>query len=464
MASNYGAKKPFGKQKTYGKAVKSHLNGWFGRSLWSELDNSPGANSERNEPAQAEDTPTKESFPVKEDKAFPPPPSTDAVIAVEEEEVVVAKGPSSDELDNIVNQLDDLGITEDASPPSPSEPIIIVEHRTSAIIAQDLHSQSSVGSLRESSDKENEFGTSTAATPAVPHTSQKLGEPEQTSYPETASRSVLRECESPSVKESPPRKRGLRKRVSASAAGAPSPLRSESVVKDDRARDVAEDSIKVWEDEVNEAVAAPERNFAIVIESRARSATVTPKVSTPKASTPKSSTPKDEIPAIPAQNYAEESIFVTRGEFPFSRTPTPKTEAPETPAKSDTEDSIVSSPVSVVATDSTLPCANDAAVHALYGDEITGADVLLELCTEREVLEFDQYIDSLLENSSIRKLGEASYSEVFLQSRTDSDSSTTVLKIIPFGQEDQCEIKSIIQEVRISKTMAEIEGFIGFRG
>ncbi|KAI5779737.1 hypothetical protein EDC01DRAFT_620976, partial [Geopyxis carbonaria] len=63
----------------------------------------------------------------------------------------------------------------------------------------------------------------------------------------------------------------------------------------------------------------------------------------------------------------------------------------------------------------------------------------------------------------IRKLGEASYSEVFLQSPVGSND-TIVWKVIPFGKEEQCEIESIIQEIRITKIMSEIEGFIGFRG
>jgi hypothetical protein len=92
-------------------------------------------------------------------------------------------------------------------------------------------------------------------------------------------------------------------------------------------------------------------------------------------------------------------------------------------------------------------------------------DQLLQLCDKHEVVDFTTHINSLLKDSTIRKLGEASYSEVFLVTPPKS-SSTTVLKVIPFGKEDQCEVKSILQEVRITKAMAEtgIDGFIGFRG
>jgi serine/threonine-protein kinase haspin len=86
---------------------------------------------------------------------------------------------------------------------------------------------------------------------------------------------------------------------------------------------------------------------------------------------------------------------------------------------------------------------------------------LLRHCTESSILDFEQHINRLLESSSIRKLGEASYSEVFLQSAPGS--SSTVLKIIPFGGEDQCRLESIVQEIRITKAMGEIEGFVGFR-
>ncbi|KAG0640043.1 hypothetical protein HOY80DRAFT_885337 [Tuber brumale] len=94
---------------------------------------------------------------------------------------------------------------------------------------------------------------------------------------------------------------------------------------------------------------------------------------------------------------------------------------------------------------------------------LLSAEQLLRHCTHSSVLDFEEYIDSLAETSSIRKLGEASYSEVFFQS-TPGSLSTTVLKIIPFGGQDQCELESIIQEVRITKAMGDIEGFIGFRG
>ncbi|TGZ80914.1 hypothetical protein EX30DRAFT_306952 [Ascodesmis nigricans] len=73
-------------------------------------------------------------------------------------------------------------------------------------------------------------------------------------------------------------------------------------------------------------------------------------------------------------------------------------------------------------------------------------------------------MNSVERDAVIKKLGEASYSEVFLQTPTDCEQDPIVLKIIPFGKEEQCEISQIIQEVRITKAMGEIEGYIGFRG
>ncbi|KAI5817178.1 hypothetical protein BZA77DRAFT_245542, partial [Pyronema omphalodes] len=88
---------------------------------------------------------------------------------------------------------------------------------------------------------------------------------------------------------------------------------------------------------------------------------------------------------------------------------------------------------------------------------------LLSLCTEKRILDFTQHIDSLLSKGSIRKLGEASYSEVFLSS---SGNDSTVLKIIPFNkspdQVDQCAPSAIVQELRITLAMAPIKGYIVF--
>ncbi|RPA80825.1 hypothetical protein BJ508DRAFT_415092 [Ascobolus immersus RN42] len=90
-------------------------------------------------------------------------------------------------------------------------------------------------------------------------------------------------------------------------------------------------------------------------------------------------------------------------------------------------------------------------------------DELLEMCTEHDIVDFTQYIKGMTRKSRIKKLGEASYSEVYLQSFSNSNR-TNVLKIIPFGEAEQCMISQILQEVRITQTMAQFDGFIGFEG
>ena len=97
-----------------------------------------------------------------------------------------------------------------------------------------------------------------------------------------------------------------------------------------------------------------------------------------------------------------------------------------------------------------------------------GIQLLLEYCSEDEIEEFDEYIDGLLETATITKLGEATYSEVFtLRHR---DGTTAVLKIIPFYQDEDLKdtslssLQDILQEIRISKAMAKVEGFADFQG
>lgn len=100
---------------------------------------------------------------------------------------------------------------------------------------------------------------------------------------------------------------------------------------------------------------------------------------------------------------------------------------------------------------------DDAAINELLG-----------LCTTPAVLDFTDYITALQATHTITKLGEASYSEVFLSTpltpTPGTSSRTTVLKIIPFAAPEQCTLTSILQEVSITRTMASHRGFIGFHG
>jgi serine/threonine-protein kinase haspin len=82
---------------------------------------------------------------------------------------------------------------------------------------------------------------------------------------------------------------------------------------------------------------------------------------------------------------------------------------------------------------------------------------LFQLCDQYAPLAFDEYIRTLVETATITKLGEASYSEVFL---AHSDEQQ-VLKVIPFGDEaGEVPINDIIQELRITHTMSDCRGFV----
>ena len=97
-----------------------------------------------------------------------------------------------------------------------------------------------------------------------------------------------------------------------------------------------------------------------------------------------------------------------------------------------------------------------------------GVELLLQLCSKEEVVGFSTYIDGILENAEIRKLSEATYSEVFTLKH--NDGTTNVLKIVPFLEtrdekdNSMSNLEDILQEIRISRVMANIEGFADFQG
>jgi hypothetical protein len=442
MPTEYGSKKTYSKQKTYGKQVKTHINGWFGRNLWTELETSKPKIQNRKE-----DTRVKE-----EDDTSSSEDEDETGSGGDVKEIVTPE--SAGEIDNILSKLDDLSIVAEEITPAPEQ------RRTSAVIAQELHSQSSVGSLRESSDKENEsIHTSFTTAPNTPH---KLHKSENASLFEAVTpRSALGEREYLSVKESPPRKRGLRKRVSASTAGAPSPLKHEPFVgRESDTSPGVEDSIKVWEDDVHDVIVerAPVPVETATSAAKTRSKTQEPEEEQQQAvelATPNA----EQLKPVIEDNIAEEpraeepQVSAGNAEIPADVVASPSDEPKESTSSADEAKELMPSELSKT---SDSPEVSEVT-------EISEEDQLLQLCSDQKVLGFTEHIDSMLKDSTIRKLGEASYSEVFLQSCPGSDS-TTVLKIIPFGKEEQCELKQIIQEVRITKAMAEIEGFIGFRG
>ena len=98
----------------------------------------------------------------------------------------------------------------------------------------------------------------------------------------------------------------------------------------------------------------------------------------------------------------------------------------------------------------------------------TGLDLLLQFCVEDRVLDFSEKVTDLVANASVRKLGEASFSEVFTIKHQNAKAS--VLKIVPFSHTaDQNEtsastLEDILHELRISNAMAKVDGFADFQG
>lgn len=97
-----------------------------------------------------------------------------------------------------------------------------------------------------------------------------------------------------------------------------------------------------------------------------------------------------------------------------------------------------------------------------------GIDLLLQFCEREEEVVFTKYIDELLHDATVLKLGEASYSEVFTLKK--SDGTTTVLKIVPFSDITEgkdasaSNLEDILQEIRISQAMTNTDGFTDFKG
>lgn len=85
---------------------------------------------------------------------------------------------------------------------------------------------------------------------------------------------------------------------------------------------------------------------------------------------------------------------------------------------------------------------------------------LLQLCRQTEPVDFHTYISDVLESSIMNKLGEASFSEVFVGTSLIGDEQT-VYKVIPFGEQaDEVPIHDITQELRISSTMSSVKGYV----
>ena len=124
--------------------------------------------------------------------------------------------------------------------------------------------------------------------------------------------------------------------------------------------------------------------------------------------------------------------------------------------------------VSVASTEDTLIASTPKKEEKLTPEPENGVDLLLQLCSKDEVVGFSEYIDGMLANAQVRKLGEASYSEVFTVKH--NNGTTSVLKVVPFSEDNEkrdnsmSNLEDILQEIRISRVMANIEGFANFQG
>ncbi|KAK9369679.1 hypothetical protein V1509DRAFT_618787 [Lipomyces kononenkoae] len=117
--------------------------------------------------------------------------------------------------------------------------------------------------------------------------------------------------------------------------------------------------------------------------------------------------------------------------------------------------SLPSSPLRNVTNISDLDAVNDTSISDL--------DDLLNCCTNREIQTFSEFIASFKDSWTLRKLGEASYSEVYSAVHKQSGVSH-VLKIMPFGKPDaeieQASVGDIANELKISKALMEYDGFV----
>lgn len=89
---------------------------------------------------------------------------------------------------------------------------------------------------------------------------------------------------------------------------------------------------------------------------------------------------------------------------------------------------------------------------------------LLSLCKQDAPQDFEAFVKDLQKHSDICKLGEASFSEVYLVTSRETNVQT-VYKVIPFGDKvDEVPINDVVQEVRILVAMSGISGFVKTQG
>ena len=477
MYSDANSRKAAPKQKkTYGKGVKSHLSGWFGRDLWSAVEPTVASKKKSGDKkVTIEDDELAEKQLVNEQKRrlssdtdksvdggvlLKTPvalvrevPYTEAVALDEVEGVKVSEkeGDFTDleaEIDGILESMGKLDVQTSHDQTTTTTATIDLTDDTAELDPEtkSTHSISSV-QFKENSDKENEEPQSTPPLSPV-HNSVRNSRRRPPASSDNTPREALRERsvspDGSTVLESPARKNGVRKRgarrsVISMQSPVPSPLRreGEKIPQGGENEGDMENPITVWEDEGMGLIqVGPLVNL---LGCKASKVELLELSGSGDEGEERENAAASTAQPVHSRSSGEELSMVSDGE----NKGLPVIDPEEVCSAGVSEEPHEEEPA---------PSAGPLS-----------AEQLLRLCTNPSVLDFEEYINSLAETSSIRKLGEASYSEVFLQLIPGS-LSTTVLKIIPFGGLDQCELESIIQEVRITKAMGDIEGFIGFRG
>lgn len=469
MSTDSNTRKPVPKKKMYGKNVKSHLSGWFGRDLWSQVepDVAPRKkkDTDKRQPTIRSETSRKQLVETEErsstdadtSSGVRAPPTQGIPVTKDIEEVKVSDSPVEfrdleAEIDAVLESMEKLDVQSLDGRAETGAPITVdLTSEYYEPLSESTNPHSPAKSLKENSDKENEEPPSSPpSSPLRQGRTNSRGRPPASS--EALPREALRERslspDAGDVFESPARRNGLRKRARGSIISIHSPVlssphRKETKRASEYQGDCGEvgDPIMVWEDEGAEGVI----RVGPLVNLLGRKASRLENIEIPDS--------EDEGDTEDVIQPIAEPTTLQRGKPPLVQEEHKKgfavvIDSGKVPL---VVDSVSTEPV---------PVGDTVSLDATR--EQPPIDQLLRYCSEPSILNFEDYINHLLESCSIRKLGEASYSEVFLQSTPNS--STTVLKVIPFGGFGQCRLGNIIQEIRITKALGGIEGFVGFRG
>lgn len=461
------SRKPAPKQKkTYGKNVKSHISGWFGRDLWNAVEpadlkkkkeKEKRQSVEEDEDADIEKQLAREASerqllgeinPEDEIRRSDTRPKSTASIETDNTDDIPGT-PEHEELEaNILALLDGIQNLDTAenpgTPPVENDPGSDDEETfdSTPVVQEEIDQKS----IKENSDKENDepsFSGPGSSRASRKRSSDALREAlkERSISPERDSEPLE------SLIESPARKNGVRKKGSlvhrmSVGSSATSPLKKEAMTLET----VRVEDIKVWEDMDGENTPGKMEPSRKLAEARNKL--------------------KDQTPVIEILDSKDEQEDEHRRKT-TQRAVTTEPVKPLAQEKAPT----VGKPAIISQQEASHQeqYDSDDSELTLQGDHPSSnflpLDELLRACTVPNIIDFTTHINTTLTTSTITKLGEASYSEVFLQlTPMPTFMIATVLKIIPFGGADQCALSSVIQEVSITDSMGLIPGYIGFRG